>query len=275
MELKQQLYQLYQDKCQVIDLDNTVSSPLLIHPEYANINTDIMFVGQETNSYYGSWEDFDQRGVSAQMGIYKQFMEVEYPSMGNLFFQYIRKLMKDTKGIPVWNNLFKFDLGDIANKKNISKAEADELKIIQSFHYGLLAEEIKIIQPKIIIFFTGHVYDKLFFDPLVVRDGDYKLLYQPIDVLKEQNIDEWKCCQLGLNHFEGFENFKGKAIRTYHPLYLNRTSYKETILSYLADEIKSVCKDEVKLALSQIEAGEARDFKPYFERKKEALERLC
>lgn len=236
MELKQQLYQLYQDKFQVIGLDDTVSSPLLIHPECTNINTDIMFLGQETNSYYGSWKDFKGRGVSAQMDIYKQFMEVEYPSMNNLFFRYIRKLREDPNTTPVWNNLFKFDLGD--EKRNISKATASELENIQNFHRNILAEEIAIIQPKIIIFFTGPVYDKLFFDPLVVREGDYKLLYKPIDVLKEQNIDEWKCCQLGLNHFEGFEDFKGKAIRTYHPLYLNRTSYKEIILSYLANEIK-------------------------------------
>lgn len=45
------------------------------------------------------------------------------------------------------------------------------------------------------------------------------------------------------------------------------------IIELQSDESK--CKDEVKLALSQIEAGDRRDFKPYFERKKEALERLC
>ena len=38
---------------------------------------------------------------------------------------------------------------------------------------------------------------------------------------------------------------------------------------------ESKCKDEVKLALSQIEADGARDFKPYIQRKKEALELLC
>ncbi len=45
------------------------------------------------------------------------------------------------------------------------------------------------------------------------------------------------------------------------------------IIEQQSDESK--CKDEVKLALSQIKAGKARDYKPYFERKKEALERLC
>jgi hypothetical protein len=229
METKFQLLSnLYEEKFHNVDFSANISSPLLVDPECKNMSTDIMFVGQETNGFYGTWENFIERGVVAQMDIYKQFMEDEYPTMNNLFFQYIHKLMKNSQNLPVWNNLYKFDLGDNADKKNISKAEADELKIIQSFHIGLLAEEIKIIQPKIIIFFTGHVYDKLFFDPLVVRNGDYKLLYKPIDVLKEQNIDEWKCCQLGLNHFEGFEDFKGKAIRTYHPMYFNRTDYYPT-----------------------------------------------
>ena len=37
------------------------------------------------------------------------------------------------------------------------------------------------------------------------------------------------------------------------------------IIEQQSDESK--CKDEVKLALSQIEAGEARDFKSYIQRK--------
>ena len=45
------------------------------------------------------------------------------------------------------------------------------------------------------------------------------------------------------------------------------------IIELQSDESK--CKDEVKLALSQIQAGEARDFHSYFEDKKEALVRLC
>lgn len=45
------------------------------------------------------------------------------------------------------------------------------------------------------------------------------------------------------------------------------------IIELQSDESK--CKDEVKLALSQIEAGGSREFKPYLQRKKEALERLC
>lgn len=52
---------------------------------------------------------------------------------------------------------------------------------------------------------------------------------------------------------------------------LPKKDFKMTELQ--SDE--SMCKDEAKLALSQIEAGGARDSKSYIQRKKEALERLC
>lgn len=45
------------------------------------------------------------------------------------------------------------------------------------------------------------------------------------------------------------------------------------IIEQKSDEIK--CKNEVKLALSQVEAGKVRESKLYFQHKKETLERLC
>jgi hypothetical protein len=199
-----------------------------------------MFVGQETNSYYGNWHDFELRGIENQMDIYKMFMNDEFPKMNNLFFQYIKKLIDNPSVIPVWNNLFKFDLGDNSKKRNISHSSSNELTYIQTFHNKLLAKEVEIIQPKLIIFFTGHVYDKLYFDPIIKKQADFKLLYNPIEELQINNIDEWKCCTLDLQRFEGFKDYKGKAIRTYHPLYLNRTKYKENILAYIKNEIKQI-----------------------------------
>jgi hypothetical protein len=59
-----------------------------------------------------------------------------------------------------------------------------------------------------------------------------------------------------------------------HVLFFQQFPNKDfKIIELQSDESK--CKDEVKLALSQIEAGDLRDSKPYFERKKEALEHLC
>lgn len=236
----QLLLEYYKDKFDGIKILEHVSSPLLLSTNYELINSDIMFVGQETNSYYGNWHDFELRGIENQMDIYKMFMNDEYPNMNNLFFQYIKKLIDNPSVTPVWNNLFKFDLGDTSKKRNISHSSSNELTYIQSFHNGLLAKEVEIIQPKLIVFFTGHVYDKLYFDPIIKKKADFKLLYRPIEELQINNIDEWKCCTLDLRQFEGFENYTGKAIRTYHPLYLNRTKYRDSILEYIKHEIKQI-----------------------------------
>jgi len=232
-----QLKQFYKSK-----FDNSVnkeySSPLLISLN-ETINTDIMIVGQETNSWYGSYGNFLNRGIDEQMKIYEKFMTEEYSKMNTMFWRYVKEIINDEDTTPVFNNLFKFDLGDNRKHRNISKASKTEYEMIIDFHKGILAKEIEIIKPKIIIFFTGHVYDKLFIDPIIKQNGDYKQLYKPISQL---SVDEWKCGILDLKNFPGFENFEGKAIRTYHPIYLNRklTDFGNDIIKYLKNEVKSV-----------------------------------
>lgn len=237
-EKQQKLREFYDKKFSNIDLDENLSSPHLISLNNKNINTDIMVIGQETNSWDGSIKDFYKRGLDAQMKIYDEFMNIHYQNKNNLFFKYIKDIVNDISITPVWTNVFKFDLGDGTSVKNISKASSGTYEKVLKFHEDILSKEIEIIQPKIIIFFTGHTYDKLFFDPIVKKDGDYKKLYLKIDELN--GIDEWKCCKMNLNYFEGFEHFKGLAFRTYHPIYLNRNlkTFGKNIVDYLKQEFK-------------------------------------
>jgi hypothetical protein len=194
IKIKQQfLQEFYEDKFLNNKINEKYSSPHLISLEAKNINTDIMFIGQETNEWYGNCQDVYTRGIAEQMSIYKNFMDTHYSSMNNLFFKYIKRIVNNNNIVPVYTNLFKFDLGDDSRVKNISNVSKETLSKIIEFHRGILSKEIEIIQPKIIIFFTGHNYDKLFIDPIIRKDGDYKKLYRKIDKLK---CDEWKCCQL-------------------------------------------------------------------------------
>ena len=236
---KQFLQEFYEDKFLNNKIDEKYSSPHLISLEAKNINTDIMFIGQETNEWYGNWEDVYTRGIAEQMNIYKNFMDKHYLSMNNLFFRYIKEIINYNNIVPVYTNLFKFDLGDDSLVKNISKAPRETLSKIIEFHKGILAKEIEIIKPKIIIFFTGHNYDKLFIEPIIRRNGDYKKLYRKIDKLK---CDEWKCCHLDIKEFEGFENFTGVAYRTYHPMYLNRNlnRFGNEIMEFLKDRVSNI-----------------------------------
>lgn len=242
MDNKQkQLIELYEETVCKWNLQNGYSSPHLISLNTKNISTDIMFIGQETNEWYGSWSDFKKRSLVEQMSIYENFLNDLYIQTKSIFFKYVRELIANNNIVPVWTNLFKVDLGDSNKQKNISKLSSDELLNMRQLHEGLLAKEIEIIQPKIIIFFTGHNYDKLFIDPVILKQQDYKKLYKNIDAL---SVDEWKCCKLDLKSCEGFESFDGVAFRTYHPMYLNRTkqfSVKD-IMDFLSQEITKITR---------------------------------
>jgi hypothetical protein len=74
-----------------------------------------------------------------------------------------------------------------------------------------------------------------------LKDDDYQKLYKEIEILKNKDIDRWQCGILDLSSFEDFSFFDGKAIRTYHPVYLNRNLKKfgDDILSYIKNEIKA------------------------------------
>lgn len=122
MKKKQQLLQeFYEDKFLNNKIDEKYSSPHLISLEVKNINTDIMFIGQETNEWYGNWEDVYTRGIAEQMSIYKNFMDTHYSSMNNLFFKYIKRIVNNNNIVPVYTNLFKFDLGDDSRVKKYIK----------------------------------------------------------------------------------------------------------------------------------------------------------
>ena len=94
IKIKQQfLQEFYEDKFLNNKINEKYSSPHLISLEAKNINTDIMFIGQETNEWYGNWEDVYTRGIAEQMNIYKNFMDTHYLTMNNLFFRYIKEII--------------------------------------------------------------------------------------------------------------------------------------------------------------------------------------
>lgn len=238
MSKQQQLQEFYREKFLNYKMEESYSSPYLLDLEVQSLNTDIMIIGQETNEWWYDWKNFKNIGVDEQMKIYRNYHN-EYLKHNKLFFSYSKQIINDDTVVPIFNNLFKFDLGDNSNVKNISKASTEKLSKIIEFHQGILAKEIEIIKPKIIIFFTGHNYDKLFIDPIIKKDGDYTKLYKKID---ELSVDEWKCCHLDIKNFDGFENFDGIAYRTYHPMYLNRNINKfgREIVDFLKQEVRRV-----------------------------------
>lgn len=198
---------------------NGFSSPMLI--SLKSVNADIMTIGQETNSWYGSYADFCARGVETQMNIYDGFVTNDFLKKSSPYHSYLKEICKGN--MPTINNLFKFDLGDDSEVKSILSAETDELESIIEFHQGILKREIEIISPKIIMLFTGTRYEK-FLDKFL-----------PNDKLAVEGFTLNELCELKLKDFSNI-----RAYRTYHPGYLNRNFNKfgARVREFLKGEVR-------------------------------------
>lgn len=162
------------------ELAQRLSSPVLLHVTDAWLNSKhrVIAVGQETvgwnweeGSYYpwpyqaiSTFQDFlsDPQAVEALVFGYQQFEFCKHQrnETNSPFWQNYRRLRRsleeDTEGSVLQVNLFRMslDAGSV-----IDNSTADELKAIQLAQGGLLRDELEIVQPKVVLFFTGPRYD--------------------------------------------------------------------------------------------------------------------
>ncbi|KIL46720.1 hypothetical protein KP77_28470 [Jeotgalibacillus alimentarius] len=202
--------------------------PLLIQfrDEEAYINADqrIMIVGKETNDWEGQ---FGQHSLSKLQETYMQFLHNQTTrAKQTLFWRYTNELITQLSGpdhlntAVVWNNIYKLGLaggrGEPSNK----------IKKINFETFNVFEEELKIIQPDMIIFLTGPVYDE------ALRT------YLPgIEFVQVEDVDKRKlaqCIHPSLPHH---------TYRTYHPQYLNYLTpgksefHRNTPIEVIADLI--------------------------------------
>lgn len=120
----------------------------------------IMFIGQMP----GKWESKSQNIIEGMKHTDQIITENWYGS--SPFFQFTAQITSDINGISkensrfcyYWTNIFRFatDDSETTNKlKNNDSLLNDYLNNINT-----LPEEIKIVNPDVIIFLTGHNYDK-------------------------------------------------------------------------------------------------------------------
>lgn len=227
--INKKLFSLYQGKwknlskeLQQINSDSSnelkASNPLLINIDedkfYAS-DIKLMIFGQETNSWYG---DFNSN-IKFSLEKYSEFFNSDkYYSYGGQFWNGVKKFKKKLeekypqKNIYlIWNNLCK-----IGNSQRNTNTAAKYILEIENKHFSIINEEIKIINPDIILFFTGPNYD-CFIDNIFlniqkieVNGFNYRQLIK-LDFGEKQNI-----------------------FRTYHPNYLWR---KKGLINEVYDRI--------------------------------------
>ncbi|MBK7852140.1 MAG: hypothetical protein IPJ66_13705 [Bacteroidetes bacterium] len=211
----QKLYETNKSNFNKIIQENTNSDSLLAGPllmkcddSYMNNFTKfkILFIGQEAG-----WEISKETMIENLLNKYSSYLDEKVNKIGGSspFWQYALKINKilnpgnANKKCFLWTNLCKFS----DDSKPLS--ESDYLKEIE--HIKILLDEIKIIQPDLIIFFTGPNYDSKIRDQF----GQKVIFTQILDDVAERELAYVQHESLYPSRI---------VIRTYHPGYLKRSS---------------------------------------------------
>jgi len=182
------------------------ANPLLISltdvEKFESADIRVMIIGQENNG----WEGIFSNNMNYLLSVYRDFAPVsgEYKHKGyfrdhfNLFTTMIKKKFENKKVSWIWNNLIK-----ISKHKDIG-VPPSYIYDIEKLNFKVLKEEIQIIKPNLILFYTGPYYD------------NYIKIHFPENT--KESINGFKPNQLVKIHIDGINN----VFRTYHPGYLNR-----------------------------------------------------
>jgi hypothetical protein len=227
--LNQQLYDLYKryDPGMLTALEgNNLSNPLLLkindEEQYQEADLKVMFFGQETNTWEGG---LGSKSIEELLGTYSRFFcEGKCFRYGGPFWNTvkdytgeIKEAFPDKRVEIVWNNLIK--LGKESSKGTPKKS----LVGIQKEVFPVIKEELAILKPDVVLFFTGPRYDQY----LKAEWPDltyHELTHEPARKLAR---------------LKG-ESLPVQAFRTYHPNYLYRTgkpfynAVKKSIISSIS-----------------------------------------
>lgn len=141
-----------------------LSAPLLISisEAYLNAPVRIMFVGKETNGWWGKLETYykNEDALSVLMKRYQQ-------QMGKLkwrgrFFQMLSRAARELAGGQVdaiaWTNLMR---ADWAHGKGYSRNSKGYSEALMKMSQDMLRFEVELLKPDVIIFACGAGYDSV------------------------------------------------------------------------------------------------------------------
>lgn len=211
--MKEHLYRLYskrqQDFKSVVTRfpEDDLAGPFLMSPSenYFLQKVPVLIVGQETCGW-----DYYVDDIEKQMEVYEEFnLGINYRSTP--FWNVIRKVEKvlgNKEYSCAWANVSKYDLDG-------ARAFGEHEKVISSLD-DILIEEIKIVNPKICIFFTGPSYD-------------YRLqnIFKGIEFKELPNWKSRQFCQLS------HPDLPELTFRSYHPKSLRIRKLEDKFINFI------------------------------------------
>jgi hypothetical protein len=209
------------------ELDEWPAIPYLLkidETEYEKAKLKIMFFGQETNGWGINDERVNKYNVSVEEVMQKYFdfcYNGGKEKHGGAFWNGVNRFTEIVKNkfnnkyvYPIYNNIIKIGKMDYKNRP-----PQDILELEQNY-FNILLNEINILHPDILIFFTGPNYD----DQIKSKLGDIFIYNTPIE---DYNIRELVELKFNSNCY---------AFRTYHPNFLYRNDiedYFESIINHI------------------------------------------
>lgn len=231
MNINDKLIKLYQSKMPFLKKslskyneqnNDKATNPLLIKvsEKWETSDVKIMIIGQETYTWcIECGEDGVFSGnIDMSINVYNKFF---YESFGYTSpfwneFRRISKSISTAKSVDFsWNNVIKIG--------RIGAGNIPKINDIIFNDFNVLIEEIKIIKPNILIFFTGPRYNH-----------HIKRFVGNFNVKTKENF---KINELSFLEFDELEF--DLCLRTYHPNYLYRSGKREKIINEIIKEINN------------------------------------
>lgn len=213
LQLKE-LYQRYQNSFEAITRkfpNADIAGPLLMSPNslYQKQKNKLLIIGQETKGW-----GYHSSDIDAGMKLYEDFnLGVKYNS--SPFWNITRKierLLGNDEYSCAWTNISKFDV-------NAKRPLGEYLSKISEID-DLLIKEIEILNPNVVLFFTGPNLDYR------IRNVFSQIVYKSIEGFTSRQF-----CKL--NH----SVLPIRTFRSYHPKSLRIRKIEEPFIKYLKENI--------------------------------------
>jgi len=192
------------------------------HERWNSTQQKVLIVGQETRRWVydpgevgapgdpiNNFRDFmhAEDGVSAMWNLYRWYaLGRANPKLNSPFWRGFRAFdsaVNRSRDAALWTNIFKVNVNGSV-MKNCRAAEISALKRLQK---GLLHEEIQILRPDVVVFFSGPRYDA------ALR---FEFPDMEVSPLFRRTPTSAACVIRA-------EGLPPRTIRTYHPEYLQRS----------------------------------------------------
>lgn len=207
-------------------LKNIPSNPLLLkvdENEIDNADIKVMFFGQETLGWHRFGTSLAEEMDSYEKYYYHGKKTNKFWSHGIEFFkkslsEFYRK--EDKSVAYIWNNISK--MGRYQNKVGVPK----NIKDLEREHFhSIIKEEVKIINPDIIIFLTGNRNNDIKFNfgnvkfedihyDATLKSKNGKRNFKKAQKIILEDFSHIKCVKLyHPSYFGGFNNIKDDALK--------------------------------------------------------------